>query len=188
MSPRKKSDPRGQHVRIYNDILDSVAWRVLSYSEQALYLALRRDLNSFNNGNISATLSTLKHRGFRSSATLAKGLRTLVALGFIFKTRPGGIALGRRACCLYAFSDMPVHNDPKVDLFVRKPTFTFQSFKTISQARQALREAEQDTPAKRSRPDRSSGVQSLNRADSASEAQVLRNGSDSAAGGSESMH
>ncbi len=40
----KFQDPRGGHVRIYWSILDSPAWRALSFSQQALYIACRRKL------------------------------------------------------------------------------------------------------------------------------------------------
>lgn len=74
---RPPRDPRGGHTRLYHEIQDSSAWRVLSWAEQGLWLAMRRKLGATNNGNIEATLGGsggLRHSGITSSASLAKGL------------------------------------------------------------------------------------------------------------------
>jgi hypothetical protein len=42
---------------------------------------LRATLKSTNNGNLSATLSELKHRGWKSPVTLASALYELQAVG-----------------------------------------------------------------------------------------------------------
>lgn len=65
------------HIRTPLAVLDSPAWRVLAFSDKALYADLRAKLRSTNNGNINATLSEMKHRGWNSSATLWKSLRSL---------------------------------------------------------------------------------------------------------------
>jgi hypothetical protein len=85
-------DPRGGHVRLYWAILDSPAWRVLTHADVRVYLALRRKLGKTNNGDINATLAEMRHAGISSSSTLSSALRRLEALGFIGKTRQGGIA------------------------------------------------------------------------------------------------
>jgi hypothetical protein len=84
-------DPRGGHVRLYWAILDSPAWRVLTHADVRVYLALRRKLKQTNNGDINATLAEMRHAGISSSSTLSSALRRLEALGFIGKTRRGGI-------------------------------------------------------------------------------------------------
>lgn len=66
------ADPRGGHIRLYWELVDSVAWRALTWAERGLYLAMRRKLLGTNNGNIEATLGTLRHAGITSSASLAK--------------------------------------------------------------------------------------------------------------------
>lgn len=104
---RRPVDPRGGHVRIYWDVLDSHAWHALSYVEQAVYLAMSRQLRGSNNGDIEATLGTLRHHGITSSATLAKSLRALLTVGLIAVNRQGGMSQGGKQATLYRFTDAP---------------------------------------------------------------------------------
>jgi hypothetical protein len=131
-------DPRGGHVRIYWRILDSPAWKVLTNAEKILYLALRRKLTGTNNGNISATLSSLKAEGVKSSSTLSMGLRSLETVGLIAKTRYGGIATGGKICCLYRFTDEVTYEQLKLAIPHTIATFDWERFKTLSQARDAI--------------------------------------------------
>lgn len=101
MSQKPPRDPQGRHVRIYCTLLDSLAWRVMGWSSRALFLDMRSSVNGSNNGNLSATLASLKHRGWKSAATLANALFELQALGFIAKTRGGGVEHGSKVCSLY---------------------------------------------------------------------------------------
>ena len=80
-------DPLGGHARLYWTLLDSPAYLALGFPARALYVDLRRKLGATNNGNIDATLSTLKHRGWRSSTTLSKALKELLAVGLIAQHR-----------------------------------------------------------------------------------------------------
>ena len=139
MSDKKRPrDPRGGHVRIYWEIVDSHAYRVLSYSAQSLYVVIRRQLLSTNNGNISATLGTLKHYGWRSSATLSKSLRELEVVGLIAKTRQGGIAYMSKVCSLYRFTDEACYEFPKQRVSACKATFDYRDLKTRAEAKQAI--------------------------------------------------
>jgi hypothetical protein len=106
-------DPRGGHVRLYWAILDSPAWRVLTHANVRVYLALRRKLKQTNNGDINAILAEMRHAGISSSSTLSSALRRLEALGFIGKTRQGGIAFGGKLCSLYRFTDEPTFDIAK---------------------------------------------------------------------------
>src|SRR5687767_5351206 len=90
----KSSDPRGGHVRLYWETLDSNAWRCLSATDQRCYVALLRNLRSTNNGDLSLAFSVAKTHGIKSQSTLAKGLRALVAVGLIVVTRKGGCQKG----------------------------------------------------------------------------------------------
>ena len=137
----KFTDPRGGHIRLYWDVTDSMAWRALSWAEKGLYLAMRRKLYSTNNGNIEATLTTLRHAGVTSPTSLAKGLRALQAVGLIAKTRQGGIAFGTKVCSLYRFTDEQVYEQTKVGIKPCKVTNEWQQFKTLAEARAALKAA-----------------------------------------------
>jgi hypothetical protein len=164
---RPPPDPRGGHVRVYWELLDSVAWRALSWADRGLYFAIRRKLLGSNNGNIEATIGALRHSGVTSSATLSKGLRALITAGFLEKTRQGGIAHGTKVCCLYRFTDEPVLDIVKIGLKAGPATFEFRRFKTLAEARAALRGAH--AAAKRPGTKAASKLQIANRASSRSE-------------------
>lgn len=167
---RSPSDPRGGHIRIYWELHDSNAWKALSMAERGLYTALRRKLKGSNNGNIEATLGEMKHDGVSSSATLAKGLRALMTVGVIAKTRQGGIAWGKKVCCLYRFTDEAVFEHPKQGIKAMKATNDWRTLDTKAKAVAAIKKAHAD--AKRAPKERESGVQFLNRIGSETESKA----------------
>jgi hypothetical protein len=134
----RPKDPRGGHVRLHWDLLDSHAWRAISWGDQGLYVALRRRLRATNNGDIEATLGSLRHYGISSSASLAKGLRALAAVGLIAKTRQGGLSQGRRVCNLYRFTDEEVLENPTKGIPRSKATNEWRGFKNLAEAKAAL--------------------------------------------------
>lgn len=172
MPAKRPPDPRGGHVRIYWDLLDSTAWRALAYTSQSLYVAMRRQLKNTNNGNLGATLGHLKHYGWNSSATLAKALRELQVLGFIALTRQGGIAYGQKVCCLYRFTDEQVLEFPKLAVKAMPATNEWRKITTLGEAKAALasahteaRRTPQPTPTQNK-----TGLQKLNQLGSVPEA------------------
>ena len=126
------------HCRVRADVTSSNAWRVLSFSSKALYLDLRAKLRSGSNGNVSATMTDMRHSGWSSSATLAKALYELLATGLIIKTRSGGVERGSKVCSLYAFTDLDINPNPKLGIEKRRPLFEYRNFRTIAEARFAL--------------------------------------------------
>ena len=133
------SDPRGGHIRLYWDIVDSNAWRALSHADIRIYLALRRKLKGSNNGNINATLNELKHAGMSSSSTLSIALQRLEILGFIEKTRQGGIAHGGKLCSLFRFTDSETFEFPKLGVKAMKATNEWKNFKSLADAKSAVK-------------------------------------------------
>lgn len=131
-------DPRGGHVRVYWSILDSPAWRTLTHADVRVYLALRRKLGRTNNGDINATLAEMKHAGISSSSTLSTALHRLEALGFIEKTRQGGIAHGGKLCSLYRFTDEPTYDIAKAGVRAGPATNEWQRFKNMAEGRAAV--------------------------------------------------
>lgn len=136
----KPKDPNGRHIRVYATLLNSHAYRVLSNATKALYIDLRNMLTGTNNGNINATLSILKHKGWKSPATLAKALYELRAMGFIAVTREGGLKMGTRVCTLYRFTDLEVFEQPKVGVQYVKATHDYLKYETVRDAEHALAE------------------------------------------------
>lgn len=149
-------DPRGGHVRLYWSILDSPAWRVLTHADVRVYLALRRKLGRTNNGDINATLAEMRHSGISSSSTLAAALHRLEALGFIEKTRQGGIAHGGKLCSLYRFTDEPTLDIAKANVKAAPATNEWERFSTMADARAAVRLFKRKTTPK-VRPSNRSG-------------------------------
>ena len=159
------ADPRGGHVRLYWEMVDSPAWRALTHADVRVYLSLRRKLLRSNNGDINATLSEARHAGIRSSSTLAAALARLQALGFIAKTREGGIANGGQMCCLYRFTDEGTFDIPKAGVSKGPATNEWRTFTTLRQARAAVQPPTRKTRAK---------VRPSKRTDSAIEAEAQK--------------
>ncbi|RYH53877.1 MAG: hypothetical protein EON54_13365, partial [Alcaligenaceae bacterium] len=141
--------PVGQyerHIRLYHKLLGSHAYNALDYSSKALLIELRYKLNGSNNGNLSATLSELKKRGWASAATLSKALRQLEAVGILRKTRKTvGVSAGSKFCNLYRFTDLECFEFKRLSIDPSKPTHDYLAFKTLEAARAAVAAA---TPAK----------------------------------------
>jgi hypothetical protein len=153
-----KGDPNGPHVRLYTKVLNSPAWRALTAFDQALYIALRQDLNGGNNGNLSATLSAMRSRGVASSSTLAKSLRALLTVGLIARTRhTGGLTHGGKVCNLFAFADQPVNPNSARGIDAAPATHAYARWKSVDAARAAIEDAHLE--AKRPDHPNSAGVE-----------------------------
>ncbi|MFZ6675260.1 hypothetical protein [Undibacterium sp. Xuan67W] len=140
MAHKKPVDPNGKHIRIYCTLLNSPAYRVLSFSAIALYFALRSLLNGSNNGDVSAVLPDLRHKGFTSSATISRALYELRVMGFIAVTRMGGLKQKTRVCTLYRFTDLEVFSFPKKGIQPMKATHDYMKFQSVRDAEIALRD------------------------------------------------
>lgn len=185
MALKKFKDARGQHLRIYMSLLDSSAWQALNFSQQALFVACRRKLNSNNNGNLSFTLNGLKEWGFASSATLASGLRALQAVGFIAVSREGGkVNRGQAIARLYRFTDEDAHEWRNLGIPMTKATNNWRRFESLEAARKAIVTADAKartdyatakTEREKRRARKNSPIQKLNRASSNSEAVPIQN-------------
>jgi hypothetical protein len=136
-----EKDDMGAHARLYEQIARAPAWLALGFSARALYLQLRVALKQTNNGNIEATLGTLKHAGFKSSSTLAKCLRELETVGLITKTRQGGITAGGKLCNLYRFTDKPTLDFPKLHISASKAGHEWKQWAGLKEARAAIKAA-----------------------------------------------
>lgn len=177
MAHKKPTDPRGGHVRLYWGLIDSIAWRSVSYSSQAVYIAMRRRLQSTNNGNISAALGDMKHYGISAPSTLAKALRELQTVGLIAVTRQGGIAYGRQVCSLYRFTDEAVYEHPKLGVKAGPPTDDWKRFTKLAEAKAVIKQAHAE--AKRPTGKNTSRIQKLERTDTDSVALSRFNDTDS---------
>ena len=136
-------DPRGGHIRLHWELIDSNAWRCLSASDQRAYIALVRHLRSTNNGDLSLPLSVAKQHGIKSQTTLAKSLRAMVAVGLLAVSRKGGCTKGgQRLPTLYRITDMSAFANPMKYIEASKPTNEWKSITTLGMGREAIRQAE----------------------------------------------
>jgi hypothetical protein len=133
-----EKDDMGAHARLYESIVNSAAWLALPFSTRALYVQLRVKLKATNNGNIDATLATLRHSGFRSPATIFRALRELETVGLIAKTRQGGIAAGGKVCNLFRFTDKECWEFPKLGLPACKATKDWLTWTSVREAEAAI--------------------------------------------------
>lgn len=135
----KKSKYTGHFIQVQSALLYCPAYRVLGPSSKALFFDLRTRYKGYNNGDISATLSDLVHQGWTSPTTLATALYELQALGFLVKTRSGGIAKGRTACNLFRFTDVDSPPHPEKGIPAYKATRDYLQYETIEMAIVALK-------------------------------------------------
>ena len=163
MSKRKPAwrDPRGPHVRLYEDIFDSAAWLTLSPRTRLLYIEMRTQLNGLNNGDVSCTLAFASKRNVTTSdTTLSEALFQLEALGFIRCMRRGLVRAGAPLPSLFRFTDEPFVQFTKVagagatgdGTIVYGPgaaTFDYRKFKTRDDAEAQLAAAIADRFKKR---------------------------------------
>lgn len=135
-------DPNGKHLRVYHSLMNAPAFLALSATTQMIYLRMKMQLGATNNGDISATLTTLKHHGVKSSSTLAKALRELQTLGFIEKTYQGGINghTQKRNCSLYRFTDTDSHDIPKKGITGKRATHDYKQIDSIRAAQAILKQ------------------------------------------------
>lgn len=148
MRDKPAKDPRGGHIRLYWDVIDSPAWRSLSPSDQRCYVALMRGLRSSNNGDLSLAMSLAKHHGISSPTTLAKSLRALQAVGLIAVTRRGGCTKGgQRLPTLYRVTDHPCYDIPAKFVQACKATNEWKAVTSIAHGEALIREANKTAKA-----------------------------------------
>lgn len=141
--PKRPKDPRGGHVRLYWDVLDSAAWRSLTAADQRAYLALHRQLMSFNNGDISLPITYARHHGITNESSLAKSIRALMAVGLIAITRRTAHRRdGSRLPNLYRLTDFPVFAMPTKHVEAEPATNEWKRVTSIAHGRTFIEEAE----------------------------------------------
>lgn len=118
-------DPRAKHkgrkgqagyLHIPRDVLKSEAYLNLDGWAVKLLVDVAGQFCGNNNGDLTASWSVLRDKGWRSPGTLNKALKTLTEAGLLEQTRQGG----RNRCSLYAVTWRPIDEcKGKLDI---KPT------------------------------------------------------------------
>ena len=148
MGRDKRPASAERYISVGLKLLNSPAYIALDRSAQALFFDLRTKFKGgYNNGNINAALSELRHRGWSSETTLAKALRQLQATGFIAATRRTvGVEKGSKVCNLYRFTDCEVFAQPKVSLEAIRATHDYLKIETLAHARRIVKDASAPKP------------------------------------------
>lgn len=126
------------YYRVQRSIYESYAYRSLSFKSLALYHHMLTKFNGGNNGNISATLSMMKHFGWSSSATLSSAIKELSEHGFIKKTRQGGMG-AMKQCSLYAFTHLPVAENARLRIKGEQASHDYKSFEGKTKKKSLVR-------------------------------------------------
>jgi len=85
-------------LRIPKHIVDHGDFRTLSCRATKLLIDLLAQYRGYNNGDLAATLTMMRERGWNSSDQLQKAKNELIEKDWIIVTRQGG----RNKCSLYA--------------------------------------------------------------------------------------
>lgn len=88
-----KTTTQHPYAAIEHRVIDSPAYADLTFSARSLLQLFARQLSRDNNGHLQATQSYLERFGF-SDRTLTRGVKELIAHGFIYRTRCGGYQQG----------------------------------------------------------------------------------------------
>lgn len=100
---KKQTEP---FIQISSLILNSVAYKDLSFSARSMLNEILNFHNGINNGSIWMAKEVLKQRGF-SKNTSTKALKELSSHGFIYMTRRGGNLNG--GCSWYAITWLKIN-------------------------------------------------------------------------------
>lgn len=115
----KGRSEKGGYLALPHALLNTEKVRHFSAFSHKLINDLGVQYNGFNNGDLCATWSMMKKRGWRSSSTLHASVKELLSADFIVVTRQGG----RNRPTLYALTWQPVDEcKGKLDAGMRKIT------------------------------------------------------------------
>lgn len=101
--------PKTKHyfAAIEHRVIDSEAYRSMSFSARALLTLMARQLTNDNNGQLQASFKWCREYGFGSEHTLRNALSELITCGFIYRTRSHG---ANGAWARYAVTWLPIKN------------------------------------------------------------------------------
>ena len=89
-----KTSIRHPYCAIDHRVIDSPAFAALTYSARSVLTLLTRQLTKDNNGHLQATFKYMRVHGIDSERTLSRGIKELIAHGFVYRTRVGGYQKG----------------------------------------------------------------------------------------------
>lgn len=99
-------------IALPKNLINSQNFQSLKGSSVKLLTQIMEQFNGKNNGNLQASFSVLKHKGWRSSETLDRALKELIGRGFLIKTRQGYFP---NVCSLYGVTWKIIDPSEKYD-------------------------------------------------------------------------
>jgi hypothetical protein len=102
----------GSFLALPHALLETKKFDGLSTKANKLLLQIARQYRGSNNGDLNATFTDFKAKGWNSKDTFNRALKELIEQGFIFKTRQGGY---QNKCSLYALTWFPLDESDKYD-------------------------------------------------------------------------
>jgi hypothetical protein len=96
----------GTFTALPHALQDCPNWRQCSATAIKLLCDLARQYNGRNNGDLCASMTTLRPYGWTRSGTVLLALAELRHYGFLLLTRQGGL----HQCSLFALSWNPIHD------------------------------------------------------------------------------
>lgn len=94
-------------------VMDSMAYKGLSYCARSMLTIMLRQYNGRNNGHYQLAHTWLAKYGFTSRPMNVKAKRELIERGLIQQTRFGGMRMG---ASLYAATWLPISNPVGLDI------------------------------------------------------------------------
>ena len=103
---KSKSITRGGFLHLFRSLLDCDDFIALKGNTIKLLIDIASQYNGYNNGDLCATLSVMKKRGWNSNQQLTKALKELRERNLIVQTKQGGLNMGPN---LYAITWQPIN-------------------------------------------------------------------------------
>lgn len=94
------------HFNLPTALTEEEDFYSLSGSALKLLIEIGRQYKGHNNGDLTATLSMLRRRGWNSNHKITRALKELIAKNLIILTRHGGMGIGPN---LYAITWQPIN-------------------------------------------------------------------------------
>jgi hypothetical protein len=112
-------------LSLHRPLLDCSDFISLKGNSIKLLVDIAQQYNGYNNGDLCASLSVMRSRGWNSNQQLSKALKELIDKNIIMLTRQGGLNMGPN---LYGITWQPIDEcNGKLD--VKPTTLPPRSFK-----------------------------------------------------------
>lgn len=93
-------------LHLHRGLLECDDFISLKGNSIKLLIDIGSQFSGYNNGDLCATLSVMRKRGWNSNQQLSKALKELLEKNLIVQTRQGGLNMG---CNLYALTWQRIH-------------------------------------------------------------------------------